>query len=137
LKIYPEKEYLLYPDQSEIKINIQVANERLIAAEFLFEKELFSDAVNRGYYSMFHAVTAILLQNRITVKTHTGLIAKFGEIFIQPGTIDREYGRMLARAEELREKADYSLLSPITREQAEMVVKNARSFLEEIEKHIH
>jgi len=86
---------------------------------------------------MFHAVTAILLQNRITVKTHTGLIAKFGEIFIQPGTIDREYGRMLARAEELREKADYSLLSPITREQAEMVVKNARSFLEEIEKHIH
>lgn len=105
----------MYPDQSEIQINIQVANERLIAAEFLFEKELFSDAVNRGYYSMFHAVTAILLQNRITVKTHTGLIAKFGEIFIQPGTIDREYGRMLARAEELREKADYSLLSPITR----------------------
>ena len=127
----------MYPDQSEIKINIQVANERLIAAEFLFEKELFSDAVNRGYYSMFHAVTAILLQNRITVKTHTGLIAKFGEIFIQPGTIDREYGRMLARAEELREKADYSLLSPITREQAEMVVKNARSFLEEIKKNIH
>ena len=83
---------------------------------------------------MFHAVTAILLQNRITVKTHTGLIAKFGEIFIQPGTIDREYGRMLARAEELREKADYSFLSPITREQAEMVVKNARSFLEEIKK---
>lgn len=86
---------------------------------------------------MFHAVTAILLQNRITVKTHTGLIAKFGEIFIQPGTIDREYGRMLALAEELREKTDYSLLSPITREHAEMVVKGAKSFLEEIEKHIY
>jgi uncharacterized protein (UPF0332 family) len=73
----------LYPDKSEIQVNVQAAHERLTAAEFLYEKELFSDAVNRGYYSMFHAVIAILLQRGITVKTHTGLIAKFGEIYIQ------------------------------------------------------
>ena len=38
---------------------------------------------------MFHAVTAILLQNGITVNTHAGLITRFGEICIQSGDIDR------------------------------------------------
>ena len=79
----------MYPDQSEVQVNLQAAYERLTAAEFLFEKELFSDAVNKGYYSMFHAVTAILLQNGITVNTHAGLITRFGEICIQSGDIDR------------------------------------------------
>jgi uncharacterized protein (UPF0332 family) len=43
---------------------------------------------------------------------------------------------MLARAEELREKAEYSLLSPITREQADMVVGDAKVFLEEIKRYL-
>ncbi|MDD1728910.1 MAG: HEPN domain-containing protein [Methanospirillum sp.] len=125
------------PDESEIQINIQAALERLTAPEFLFKNGLFPDAVNRRYYSMFHAVIALLLQRGIAVKTHTGLIAKFGEEYIQTGIIDREFGRMLARAEELREKADYSLLSPITQEQAYMVVHDAHSFLDEIRSHLN
>ena len=62
---------------------------------------------------MFHAVTAILLQNGITMNTHAGLITRFGRMYPERD-INREYGRMLASAEELREKADYSFLSPIT-----------------------
>lgn len=51
----------MYPDSQEIILNLNAAYERLIAAEYLLEKGLFSDAVNRGYYVMFHAAVALLL----------------------------------------------------------------------------
>lgn len=120
---------MLFPNNEEIALNIRAASERLTAAEFLMEKGLFSDTVNRAYYAMFHAANAILLTRSIIVKTHTGLITQFGQAFILTGEIDKEYGRMLANAEELREKADYSVNSDITKEQAEYVLHDAGSFL--------
>ena len=119
----------MYPETSEISLHMNVAFERLTAAEYLLEKGLYSDAVNRGYYSMFHAANAILLDRGITIKTHSGLIATFGQELIQSGEIERKYGRMFANAEELREKSDYSLSFQITKEQAECLLQDARTFV--------
>ena len=68
-------------------MNLLAASERIIAAEYLIEKQLFPDAVNRAYYAIFHAALALLLEHGVVVKTHTGLISRFGQIFIQTGRI--------------------------------------------------
>lgn len=118
------------PEISEINLNLLAASERIIAAEYLIEKQLFPDAVNRAYYAIFHAALALLLEHGVVVKTHTGLISRFGQIFIQTGRIEKEYGRMFANAEEMREKADYSITSNISQELAENVLNDAKIFLE-------
>ena len=66
-------------------------------------------AVNRLYYALYHAARAALTHRDIEIpKTHSGLIARFGEAFVKPGDIPTSLGRLLNQAEHLRLLSDYS-----------------------------
>ena len=52
---------------------------------------------------MYFAAKALLLKKDITVKTHKGLLSKFGLEFVNEGVVEEYYGRALRIAEELRE----------------------------------
>ena len=66
-------------------------------------------AVNRLYYGLYHAARAALTHRDIEIpKTHSGLIARFGETFVKPGDIPSSLGRLLNQAEHLRLLSDYS-----------------------------
>jgi uncharacterized protein (UPF0332 family) len=69
------------------------------------------------------------LTKNIRVKTHKGLIARFGQEFIDRGLIERYYGKALRIAEELRSEADYSISREIYKEEARETVKDAEKFL--------
>lgn len=69
-------------------------------------------ACNRAYYAMFDAARAALLASGSLVrpdigKTHSGLINAFSEHLIKNGSVSKEMGRLLKRAEEIRLVADY------------------------------
>jgi uncharacterized protein (UPF0332 family) len=81
---------------------------------------------------MFYGARTLLLKENITVKTHRGLISKFGQKFVEHGPLERKYGRNLRIAEELREESEYSISRDISREEASLVLKDAREFLEKI-----
>ena len=63
------------------------------------------------------------------MKTHKGLLSKFGLEFVNEGVVEKYYGRALRIAEELREEADYSISREISKEEAEAIVKDAEKFL--------
>ncbi len=63
------------------------------------------------------------------MKTHRGLIARFGQEFVEKGLIERHFGRMLRIAEELRSEADYSITREISEEEAAATVEDAEKFL--------
>ncbi len=86
----PYKEYL---DQ---------AVEELEAANLLFEKKFYREAVSRAYYCMFHASQALLMIKKVYPKSHKGVIQKFGEEFIKPGLLEKKMGHILAQAETMR-----------------------------------
>lgn len=66
-------------------------------------------AVNRLYYGLYHAARAALSDRGIEIpKTHSGLIARFGETFVKPGLFPIGLGRLLNQAEHLRLLSDYS-----------------------------
>jgi len=52
----------------------------------LYKLEDYDSTVSRVYYAMFFVVEALLLTKNIKVKTHSGLISKFGENFIKTNT---------------------------------------------------
>lgn len=79
--------------EEEIEILIGRAKRRLDAAYHLFEDGFYEDAVSRAYYSMYFAAKALLLKKDITVKTHKGLLSKFGLEFVNEGVVEEYYGR--------------------------------------------
>lgn len=117
------------PEEAEIETLIGKAKRRLDAAYHLLEEGFYEDAVSRAYYSMYFAAKALLLKRDIMVKTHKGLLSKFGLEFVDEGVIEKYYGRALRIAEELREEADYSISREISEEEAKSVIEDAEKFL--------
>lgn len=90
-------------------------------------------ACNRAYYAMFDAARAALLASSSPVradigKTHSGLITAFSEHLIKNGSVPKEMGRLLKRAEEIRLVADYKGDS-VEFEDAQEMVEQAEIFV--------
>jgi uncharacterized protein (UPF0332 family) len=116
------------PDDELVDL-LSEAENRLRAARHLLEEKFYDDAVSRAYYSMYFSTVALLLTRNIRVKTHKGLIARFGQEFVDTGIIERYYGRALRIAEELRSEADYSISREILEEEACEIIEDAEKFL--------
>lgn len=127
--------FLLPPEQEKVVL-MKRAWKRLEAAELLFNQGFYEDSISRAYYSMFYGARTLLLTKNVTVKTHRGLISKFGEKFIENGPIEREFGRNLRIAEELREESEYSISREISAKEAKLVLIDAKEFLERIKNYL-
>ena len=113
----------------EVTQLLSEAEKRLDVARHLMKEGFYDDAVSRAYYSMYFSTVALFLTRNIRVKTHKGLIARFGLEFIDTGLIERYYGRALRIAEELRSEADYSISREISEDEARETIKDAEKFL--------
>ena len=92
----------------------------------------YAGTVNRTYYVMFEAASAMLSAADMELDTHHGVKIKFGELFVKTGRVDPKFGRYLSRALDLREDADYALDSraDVPRDVAEEQLQKASEFLE-------
>ncbi len=93
-------------------------------------------ACNRAYYAMFDAARAALLAagapvDPNIVRTHNGAIAAFGLHLVKTGQVQREWGRTLNRAQEIRQVADYTGEN-VDMALASWVVGQSRLFIEEM-----
>jgi len=120
--------------EDDIKIRIQeeleVAERRLKAARFLFEKSMMEDAINRAYYSFFYAAKAVLNVLGFDAKTHSGLISEFGLRVVKAKLLDKKYGEYFRKAFELRESSDYEIGVVFGEAEVKTLIKNAEEFLE-------
>ena len=85
-------------------------------------------ASNRAYYAMFDAARAALLASDAPVepdigRTHSGLIGAFGNHLVKNGPISKDMGRLLNRAHEIRQVADYNGASVEMADAQELVVQ--------------
>ena len=53
--------------------------------ELCMREIAFESAANRIYYAVFHAVSALLISAGLSVKSHRGVMALFGEHFVRTG----------------------------------------------------
>ena len=110
------------------------AEEKLGAANLLFENDMFADAISEAYYAMFHAAKSLLALRDIYPRTHAGVVSQFGLQFVNEGLIEELYAKSLAKAQTRREKADYDIYYEPSKEEAESIVEDAEMFLERIKK---
>jgi len=64
-------------------------------------------SVNRYYYSLYYAVSALLLSEDIETKTHKGVISEFNRLMVRSGNFSKEEGRLLTKVFQWRTKGDY------------------------------
>ncbi|MBW6477358.1 MAG: HEPN domain-containing protein [Chromatiales bacterium] len=82
------------------------------SAKVLLEIGDVDGAANRAYYAIFDAARAALMASDAPVgqdiaRTHSGLISTFGKHLVKGGLVSKELGRILNRAHEIRQVADY------------------------------
>ena len=59
---------------------------------------------NRLYYSIFHAIRAVLALEKIDFKKHSAVISYFNKNYILTNIFDKSYGKVVNNAFEIRQK---------------------------------
>ncbi len=109
------------------------AKAALLAAKLLLQAGDADGACNRAYYAMFDAAHAALFaldaeNASAPIKTHNGLIAKFGQRVVASGHLAAEFGADLNRVQSLRRLADYSG-DPVALDKANWAFERAEAFV--------
>lgn len=123
-------------EQEIARTTIKKASKRLKSAKILFEAGQYADSLSRAYYSMIDIIRGVLEIKKVIAKTHKGAITKFHQLFIKTGKIDKKYSKILSKAEEARENADYSFDVVIDKDAAQNALEQAEDFVREIKRYL-
>lgn len=90
-----------------IRYRMDRSKEALSAAELMYEKDHYNDAVNRLYYSCFYAVIALLATEGLHPSKHTAARSFLNKNWIKTGRLSKETGFLYNTLFDRREKGDY------------------------------
>jgi len=120
-----------------IQYRLERARESLRDAQILYENAGSpSSVVNRAYYAIFYTALALLVTANVEPAKHSGVIAKFDEIFIRHGVFPKEMSKIIHHAFDMRQAGDYQKSITITREQAIYILQSAEEFIKIAEEKI-
>ena len=124
------------------RYRIRQAEESLDEARYLLSGGKSPRSImNRMYYAMFYSVLALLIYEPYSSSKHSGVLSYFNKNFIRNEVFNKEMGRTLNKAFELRQREDYREYSHLTAleaadfiEKAEAFVREVNSYLKQIDK---
>lgn len=90
-----------------LKLRMERAGELLQQAALMLDNNWLDGAVNRIYYSIFYATSALLYTKKLYPKTHLGVKSLFSNEFIRTGLIDQRYSKYYSAVFARRFEADY------------------------------
>lgn len=117
-----------------VKYRMERAYDTAEEAKTLFEEDHLHGAVNRVYYAMFYAVSALALAHGFSTSSHAQLRGYFNREFVKTGKVPVPLGRSFGFAYDNRTKGDYQDLAEFETEQVEELVKDAESFIKYLSK---
>lgn len=100
------------------------------------EAEDFASANNRAYYSIFHAMRAVLALTGEDYKKHSAVIAKFSQQYLKTDIIPRNYGKLITNASLIRNRSDYEDFYICSIEDTERLIEGAKAFLASVTAYI-
>lgn len=107
------------------KYRIQRAKEDLEAAHLLFDAGNYRIANNRAYYTIFHAMRAVLVFDNFDSSKHSGVIAEFRRRYIKEGIFPAELSKMIGSAFTIRNASDYDDMFLASKSDTEEQIANA------------
>ena len=124
----------LTQEERNIMVHLEIERAERMLAEFpiYIENNLWNTLVNRMYYAVFHAATALLIKKGLHAGTHQGVYILLSHHFIKEGILSSEEGRLFSRLETLREKGDYNCFIDPESEEVMPLIEPAKAFVAHI-----
>lgn len=113
----------------EIQQYMKQADYMLVVADDLLTALHFGSSVNRSYYAVFYATTALLLAVGELRSSHHGVLSAFRQHFIKTERWPVEYSDLYGNLLEDRESSDYMVFVPTGQSDASDSLQNARRFV--------
>ena len=117
-------------------VRLEHADECISASKSLLESENYKSAANRAYYTVFHAMRAVLAFDKIDMKHHSGIIAEFRRLYIKTGIFDAELSKIISVLSDSRNDSDYDDFFIVSKEEVTEQIKDAELFLEKIKEYV-
>ena len=119
------------------KYRLSKSVECSIAANRLLEDGLYAHSVNRSYYSIFHAIRAVLALEGVDFKKHSGVISYYQQHYIKTGIFERKYSDYVKEAFTIRTDSDYEDFYVASKDDALEQLEHARQFIRAVEEYIN
>lgn len=123
--------------QTIVLLEMQKAHRTFADMEFCANEQKWEAAANRLYYALFHAVSALLINDGLNVKSHRGILTLFGQHFVRTGIFAHEDGSLLSNLVIMRDEADYNLYFNACEAKIAPYIKPTQLLIEKIEKYIN
>lgn len=111
---------------------IEKAYECLKSAILLRDAGDYTSSANRSYYSIFHAMRAVMALDGQDRKKHSGVVSYFQENYIKTGIFDKEFSYMIKNAFQVRQESDYEDFCIISIEEVKEQIDNAEKLISAI-----
>ena len=115
-----------------IEYRLKQAVESIDLAKFLLSNDKLVIAVNRIYYGMYYALTALALKYAFETSKHTQLIGWFNKEFIFSKKVDSKFGEILKEGYKNRTKGDYEAFVLFSTNEVEIMLIEMVDFIAEI-----
>ena len=120
--------------QSLNDYRLRQATDTTDLANFLAASEKYVIAVNRIYYGMYYALTALALKNGFETSKHGQLIGWFNREYIASKRLDPRFGKILRNAFQNRTKGDYDAFIDFPRNEVDLMLTEMADFIKEIKR---
>ena len=110
------------------RYRLEQAEEFLNSAVKNVNMNEYKTANNRAYYSIFHAMRAVLALDEVDFKKHSGVIAYFREHYIKNGVFTRKCSDIISSASLIRNKSDYDDFYIAEKAETMEQIENAKIF---------
>lgn len=90
-----------------VEYKCEKAHQALSEADVLGQANFYNAAVNRLYYAVYYAASALMLSNSLETATHKGIKMMLGLKFIRSGILEPEYGYIYQRLFDSHQAGDY------------------------------
>ena len=122
--------------QSISKARIANAESCLHAAKCLYEIEEYKSAANRCYYTIFHAMRAVLAMDGIDMKHHAGVISEFRRLYIKTHCFDESLSTIISSLFDMRTDSDYDDFYVLSKTAVAAAVTDADFFLRSVKTYL-
>lgn len=119
-----------------VALEIEKAEQTFAETDMLCQLKFWSNLANRLYYSLFHAVTALLVCDHHEVGTHRGAENRFHMYYVKNGIFTVEEGAFYSQMQSLREESDYNCTYNVTESEIVPRIEPTRQLIEKIKQYI-
>ena len=110
----------------------KMAEEALQSARMEYEADLFHGAINRAYYAVFYAATAVFVERGLSFRKHAGVRAAVHKELVKKDLLSVELGALYDRLFEDRQHGDYMVLTEFEADEVKDKVESAAAFLQAV-----